>query len=141
MTTATTIEAKITGGDACVCMHTALRKACDSKITSAVYNLVHLVDVEPAKYDPWRFLGQLVADRLNEGEKPVEALKNAHAELEDKFLALVLPESWNKSHARERSRNDEPPAEARTWMYALSCAMHCFSKNDWNGMAAYLGDE
>lgn len=27
------------------------------------------------------------------------------------------------------------------WIYAMSCAMHCFSLRDWEGMAAYLGDE
>ncbi len=117
-------------------MHTALRKVCDSKITSSVYNMVHLVEVKPEKYDPWRYLGQLVADRLNKGEKPVSALKAAHAELEDKFLDL-----WLEGRRKDYDQPCEPPDDARLWMHALSCAMHCFSPEDWEGMASYLGEE
>ena|SRR5271170_3745045 len=126
-------EAKeaIEGNDACMLMHTALRKCCDSKITSSVYNMVHLVDVKPDKFNPWGFYGRLVADRLNKGEEPEGALKAAHTELEDKFLDF-----WC-----EPSKEGDKPAHARTWLYALSCAMHCFSKRDWEGMAAFLGDE
>jgi hypothetical protein len=123
----------MTGSDACVYMHTALRKACDSKITSSVYNMVHLVKVEPHKYDPWRFFGQLVADRLNNGEKPWSAVVGAHAELENKFLDLLYPDVGRKP--------DDVPREATTWLYAFSCAMCCFSKRDWEGMAAYLKEE
>jgi len=113
-------------------MHTALRKACDSKITSCVYNLIHLIDIKPQKFDPWRFLGQLVADKLNAGEKPAAALRAAHKEFEDKFLDVF----------HDAKKKDEvAPDDVRTWMYALSSAMHCFSKQDWEGMASYLGDD
>lgn len=124
---------RIQGSDACVMMHAALRKVCDSKITSSVYNMVHLIGVKPDEFDPWRFFGQLVADQLNlHVKKPVEALKTAHTEFEDKVL--------NALH-EAKTKGVEPPAEARTWLYALSCAMACFSANDWAGMAAYLGEE
>jgi len=120
----------MTGSDACVCMHTALRKCCDSKITSCVYNLVHLVDVEPERFDPWRFLGQLVAARVNKGQKPEDALMDAHVEFEDKFLDSL-----------DGDKHGGLPREATAWMYALSCAMHCFSTRDFQGMAAYLAEE
>lgn len=127
-----TTETRIDGSDACVFMHTALRKACDSKITSCVYNLVHLIDIKPKKFDPWCFLGKLVADRLNGGEKSVQALKAAHHELEDKFLDMI--------HVDQKMR-DQVPENTIATMYALSCAMACFDKADWEGMAAYLGEE
>jgi len=120
------------GNDACMLMHTALRKCCDSKITSSVYNLIHLIDLKPEKYDPWRMLGQLVADRLSKGEDPTLALKAAHAELEDKFLDL-----W----CDDKQKGANLPDDARTWLYALSCAMHCFGARDWEGMASFLSEE
>ena len=122
----------ITGSDACVMMHTALRKVCDSKITSSVYNMIHLIDVKPERFDTWRLLGQLVADRLAKGEKPVEALRRAHRELENALHERVVA---------ARRGTEEAPSNATTWLYALSCAMHCFSKEDWEGMASYLGDD
>lgn len=124
------------GNDACMLMHTALRKACDSKITSSVYNMIHLVDIKPEKYDPWRFLGKLVADRLNEGAEPVQALGMAHTEWERRFLDF-----WLEGRKRDSDQPSAPSDDARTWMYALSSAMHCFSDSDWKGMAAFLGDE
>lgn len=125
-------ESKLEGNDACMLMHTALRKSCDTKITSCLYNLIHLVDIKPHKFDPWRFLGQLVADKVNSGEKPVAALKSSHQEFQVKFLDLV-------QDAREKS--EAVPEDVRMWLYAISCVMHCFSKQDWEGMASYLADE
>ena len=45
----------LTAYDACVFMHTALRKCCDSKATSAAYNLVHVIGHLnlPEALNPW----------------------------------------------------------------------------------------
>jgi hypothetical protein len=118
--------------DVCLCMHTALRKVCDSKITSSVYNMVHLVAIKPEKYDPWRFFGQLVVVRLGANAPPAFAVRGAHAALEDEFVDVLI---------EAKGAGVEIPREALTWMYALSCAMHCFSARDWEGMASYLGEE
>ena len=60
---------QIDKNDVCIAMHTALRKYCDSDITSAIYNLIHLIhDMKPRKLNAWLILGELVADRLNSQE-------------------------------------------------------------------------
>jgi hypothetical protein len=119
------------GNYACMAMHTALRKRCDSKITSAAYNIIHLIDVKPVRFNAWKILGNLVAKRLNQGDKPLVALKSSHAELEAAFFTVIR---------QATDKTERIPAEARSSMYALSCTMACFEKKDWEGMSAYLGE-
>jgi hypothetical protein len=116
------------GNDACVLMHTALRKACDSKITSAAYNLIHTIHIEPEKWDPWRMLGALVAKELNAGKKPVPALESAIARLDNVFMDQVVA-------YRDK---EMVPDDARSMMYALKCTLECFAASDVRGMASYL---
>ena len=126
---------KLEGNDACMLMHTALRKLCDSKITSAAYNLVYLVDVEPHKFDPWRFFGQLVADHLNErvAHTPANAVKLAIEELDDAY--------WGNVTGPARERRETIPDDAQTWLHALSCTLQCFDAKDVESMAGFLADE
>jgi hypothetical protein len=124
-------KTEMDGSYACEAMHTALRKCCDSKITSAVYNIIRLIDVAPVRFDAWRMLGALVAKKVNQGHTPLDALRTSHAELEASFYAVV-----RQAH----DKAERVPTEAHSSLYALSCAMACFKKEDWQGMAAYLGE-
>ncbi len=135
VTNKTEATEKLTGADACVCMHTALRKCCDSKITSAAYNLIHMINFKPDKFDPWRFFGGLVAERVNHGEKPASAVQAAIDELSDRFLDQ-LDSKENRALPRA-----ELPDGALNALYALRCIFQCFSKGDITAVAAYLGDE
>jgi hypothetical protein len=111
------------GPDVCACMHTALRKCCDSPITSAAYNLIYLIDLP--EFDPWQFYGGLVAELLGAGEKPVEAAVGAARTLEDKYMSFV------------REKGGNPRRQA---LLALSCTFECFNEKDWEGFAAFLAE-
>jgi hypothetical protein len=130
--TAQVKKQEMTGSDACLMMHTALRKCCDSKITSCVYNLVHLIDVKPAKFDPWRFFGEQVAYRVNAKIPPKQVVEYVYERYRDSFMELL--------EKAERA-GDRPPREAMTWMLALDCALACFTKDDWAEMVEYLGED
>lgn len=81
----------MTGSDACVCMHTALRKLCDSRITSAAYNFIHILcDMdELGDLNPWLVLGEFVAEEINKGRKPYVALTMAAGYLDRKFSEKI----------------------------------------------------
>ncbi len=135
---------EMTGGDACLMMHTALRKCCDSKITSCLYNLVHLVDIRPEKFDPWRIYGGIVADLVNARLPPKVAVKTAHERLRERFNSVMEHAERDRqarSIARETSLPVEAPREATTWMFAIDCALACFADSDWEAMAEYLGEK
>jgi hypothetical protein len=118
--------------DACMLMHTALRKACDSKITSAAYNLIHLIELKPDRYNPWLLLGELVADKRNAGMKPVTALQQSIVAMSDIFQDRLRK-------ARDSTAETVAvPDNARQWMLVLQCTLECFDKNDLEGMASYL---
>jgi len=134
----------IEGNDACVMMHTALRKCCDSKITSAAYNVIHLLcemDFKPYKFHPWRVYGALVAERMASPPlKPglakglkldcgASILKRAATDLDDRFHA-VLREA--------KEKRETVPDNCRSALHALTCVLACFDDKDWCGMAAYL---
>jgi hypothetical protein len=129
-------KTEMTGGDACLNMHVALRKLCDSPATSCLYNLVHILEL-PEKHNAWRLYGQLVADRVNAidgrrseggaGESYATALKEARKALADAFF----------SEGRLRKRG-EWPEHAETWLHAVDSALSCFSQQDWEGMAGYF---
>lgn len=124
---------KIEGQDACVMMHTALRKCCDSKITTAAYNLIHIIDVEPASLNAWRILGDLVAEDVNKGMRGRAALERAAEKLDRVF---------HDEYARARDGDGaRPPENAKSTMWALLSTLRCFDENDLEGMAAYLDEE
>ena len=118
--------------DACGLMHTALRKCCDSKITSAAYHLIQMISIKPELWDPWRLLGKIVARRMNEsGNTPFDALKIAVGHLD---------EAWDDIWEKEHNASREPPSGARNALYALTCILDLFSEEDLRGMSSYLGD-
>lgn len=129
-------KVEMSAEDACVCMHTALRKCCDSKITSAAYNLIHVLcnlNIQPKRYDPWHILGKLVAEKVNSTPPapPAAALRN------------VIRSGALTDALYEEKRKDEKtfPIDATSAMWALQCTLQCFAEEDINGMAAYLKEE
>lgn len=122
----------IDGPDACCMMHTALRKCCDSTITSAVYNMIHLVDVKPTKFCPWHLFGELVADQIVAGYSPVDAIHNAYSKWKDKFDDIYMA---------AKNKSEPVPDNVFNWFYSLYCSMGCFSESDWIGMSSFLSKE
>lgn len=125
-------ETKFEGTDVCMCMHTALRKYCDSNITSAAYNLIHLIcdsSVKP-KHSPWRLLGRLTANRLNASVAPIPAVMAAVDNLDDAYFDHVV--------TPRRKKGKGWPKGARQWLYALQCTLQCFDESDWEGLVALL---
>lgn len=128
-------EAKMSGADACVLMHTALRKSCDSPITSAAYNLIHMIEEPhiPREHNPWIMFGELVAAAVNAGEDPTKALGRL-------VHGRKLEDAWGAKYYGPPGRGERPKAPdiARVAMYALSCTFRCFTKQDFEGMAVHL---
>ncbi len=130
------------GNDACIAMHTALRKCCDSPITSAAYNLVHLVcgmDFGSDEQDPWRIYGRLVADSINGVYERKEKLLNPY--IPCKLNIEKLEDAFHELQVRLRKNDARLPDNAREALYALTGVFKCFDTEDWQGMASYLGDE
>lgn len=119
-------QEKLEGNDVCVCIHTALRKACDSKPTSLLYNLIHMMNLD-TPMEPWRFFGAAVAERLGGKKKPAEII----AALSEDFFDV-----WFEKFMQQRGEKgfDEAEQQAQT----LSCALQLCDKGDFEGMAAYL---
>jgi hypothetical protein len=124
-------KSKLEWEDACMLMHTALRKCCDSKITSAAYNLIHLIK-DTSEWSAWRMLGELVAEYVDEGEKPTFALTRAIEHLGGVFYERC---------AAAKQKDEDVPDGARTWLYALLRILECFNEQDVEGMAYYLGED
>jgi hypothetical protein len=123
-------KTKMTGGEACGLMHTALRKICDSKATTAMYNVVHLICDARVPLSAWNLLGKLVAEGLNEVEKPTSSVAS-------RILVEAvarLGDVWDEDRARTAS-------DATHQLHAMTSIFSLFSKADFDGMAAFLSDE
>lgn len=120
------------GSEACALIHTALRKCCDSKITSAAYNVIRMIET-PRHLDrvnPWRLLGKAVAKRLDEDAKPVVALRAAVDHLLDDYYDELDKMPYSE---REGARN-----KTIDQLHALQCTFQCFSKDDLVGASWFL---
>lgn len=121
------------GSDVCVAIHTALRKVCGSKITSAAYNLIHLIVTPPRleKLNPWTLLGKSVADRMADGTDPAQALRLAVGGLGDAYYeALDTMPSLSADRGNTVAQ-----------LHALTCTFQCFTDDDYECAAAYLYEE
>ena len=126
-------EPELDGNDVCVCLHTALRKYCDSKITSAAYNLIQMIcnmkKLKP-KANAWTMLGDRIAEMINEGKAPLSATKIAIRQLDKMFSERVT---------RPRHRKGKrPPGDSLTVLHALQCTLLCFEDDDLEGFVALL---
>lgn len=134
-----TMKPPLVREDACILMHTALRKCCDSRASANAYNVIHLIcalHVEPRALDPWLVFGENVAGVVNGWKNPLTGprLKECADALEDAWVDRV------RLHRGEQRQNAEPE-HARNALYALLCAFRMFDAADWTGMATYLADE
>lgn len=127
---------KVDGAEACVRMHTALRKICDSKITSAAYNLVHLIaDRQPAEVNGWRIFGNLVAGNLERNLDPPAAVRAALGALDGAYEEAV-----GRWRAPEKGASRVEGDHARVALLALRCTFQCFDDADLHGVAGYLAE-
>ena len=124
---------KLEGTDVCICLHTALRKYCDSKITSAAYNLIHLIcntKLKP-KHCPWHLFGDMVAEIMSAGQRPLMAVKHSIHHLDDQYFKRVI-------EPRRKKGKSAYPKDARTWLHALQCTLECFDEHDLGAFVALL---
>lgn len=132
-------RAPIEGNDVCVMVHTALRKCCDSPITSAAYNLIHLIcgmTFEPDEFDPWRLYGKVVAESITPTTSDAQLgllCKHGVERLEEAFRQLEEKRRNSSSSGRESA-----PSNAREALNTLVRVFRCFDRNDWDAMASYL---
>lgn len=133
----TTKREPITREDACMMMHTALRKCCDSKPTSVMYNAIHLIcalEIKPRNLDPWLVFGELVAEIVNTSRTRIVGgdVKDAANKLDD---------AWWERNKKRKERDRPSPDNAQPSMYMMTSVFRMFDANDWDGMAAYLNPE
>lgn len=124
---------KLDASDVNVCLHTALRKFCDSSITSAAYNLIHLIceaNLKP-KHCAWHLLGELVAEQMNAGREPLVSIRSAISNLDDQFFERVT------KPRREQGKQGDPKS-SRLWLHTLQCTLKCFSDGDLQSFVSLL---
>lgn len=105
-------------------MHTALRKACDSKPTALAWNTIYLMD------HAWGGYARLVADALI-GTKmpPIDAAKAALGWLGSLKLRERPGTEWLEKENAEHERR------------TLAGILGTFRDGDWEGMLSYLDDD
>ena len=123
------------GSDVCVAIHTAMRKYCDTPITTAAYNLIHLICEAKlkAKHSPWRLFGDSIAEHLNHNPEVDVAniAKRAANSLDDLYFKHIAA-------PRRKEGKDAFPKGVRHWLYALQGTLRCFDESDWAGAVEYL---
>ena len=124
----------MTGLDACLSMHTALRKVCDSPQTSALYNLIHLLDYPP-HFHPWKLYGELVAGYLQRTDPITETFLPGGKTLTLKTAAGQLEGFWLE---RTKSARAQEPPNVRCALYAMTSLFRLMDDKDWSAIAAYL---
>jgi hypothetical protein len=96
------------------CLHTALRKGCDSAWTSVAWNVVHLMN------DSWE---QFLRDIAKYEPKNAETLDHAAS----MWRAKALPRNEDGSDIRDHYARQ---------IFAI--ALDNFDSDDWEGFASYL---
>ncbi len=109
--------------DFAVMVHTALRKACDSTITSIAYNMIH------ATNGPWGAFVSLVYSQFN-WSRPEESFAERVDELSE----------WLPTTNELKEVGHELTGEERSMLIALILTFKLFDGDDWKGACAYLKD-
>ena len=120
--------------DACMAMHTALRKLADSPTSSNAYQVISMVcdlKVTPRALHPWLLFGRLVAA---ESKPDGRALRRIGLSLEETHWHVC--ESWAKSKNGRDPRGVRDAGHQALW--ALHCAFRLLTEDDWVAMAGYL---
>ena len=127
------------GDDVCVSLHTALRKCCDSKATTAAYNLIHLIQDKPGHVNPWRVLGDLVATQTP-GSSPASVVLRKTVTVQPGEFESLWVQAWSKREfeTMKNERLSDTGRDLLHWTKSLSAIFELFNENDWKGMAAYL---
>jgi hypothetical protein len=137
-------KSQLTAHEACYAMHCALRKVCDSPLTSALYNLVHLCESPvDSIQSPWEFFGEKVAVCMNEGLDPVEAVEKCIGAKGSSWDRLGSTYLDYLRAAREKGPmrlNEDAEGKLRQWGYAFESMLRCLSKDEIGRMAAYLAE-
>lgn len=105
---------------ACEALHTALRKCCDSPITSVAWNVIHMLGDSD-----WADYGRAVVERLH--GKTFATKREVVAEL------VKITEEHGPANAPGIYRWIMQPSRA-----ALKCTLDLFSADDWLGFASFL---
>lgn len=133
---------KIGGNDACVLMHTALRKLADSPATSAFYNAVQILpEIKPRALNPWLILGEMVADALD--ENPGWEVSHIAGFLDGASSHRVgrLEKVFFERLTEHRRAGKNEPAHATSALYLLLSLFRLFKPSDFAAMAGYLKED
>ena len=114
-------------GDLGACVHTALRKCCDSTVTSLAYNLVHACDRE------WDHLLKIMHDEISKVEDPTPgSVADSMLQLFEKLS--IFDDRWPYGPHDPKSKT---PGDANLFQ-ALVLAFRLFDRDEWLGAHAYL---
>lgn len=126
----------VTGLDACICIHAALRKCCHSPASNALYHLIQIIDVKPEKFDPWRLYGILVAERLAH-PNPVFK-KDPRSKLAEDALQTAAGRLEDELVHRTKDCPEDAPDSGNPALQAIIALFQLLTAEDWAGMAAFL---
>ena len=128
------IKEDITRDDLGPLLHTALRKLCDSKATSAMYNAIQIVDGRV-----WGLYLDVIWTALE--KNPEFNDRNA--------LSLIIHEAWKSVF--DACDHDDHVAQIKKWLRTecrdmntdcqinlLYCIGEMMDDDDWNAFAGYL---
>ena len=112
------------GSNVAAAMHTAIRKCCDSRETSAAWSVIHLL-----RY-AWGAYGRLVAELIIRGQDPATAAQNAVSQLQELSVGPAYEQvpwlSWLSEQNGETER------------WALFGVLRLIKEDDWPGVVAFL---
>lgn len=112
----------ITGRDASLMMHAALRKCCDSKISSALYNFIYLQDNLSNELHPWIVFANQIAMRIisNNNDSRIEVFHD------------IISEDYELMNGFSQK---SPGLYIHNTLF---CILHCFNNDDIINMLAYI---
>lgn len=113
-------------------IHTALRKATDSKPTSLAYILVHMLDDKD-----WKIFCEIFYDIISQ-ENPKDIKEMVHAA---KYNFLGCLDHAEDSLYKEYPSFNEIALGRRRVLTCLRIAFEMFDDSDWQGMFAYCDQE
>lgn len=116
----------ITPSDLGMALHTALRKACDSKATSAAWNLIEILN------EPWSIYLDLLLKELKEAKRP------SLSDLREFTLDLWHP--FGEIDQIVRDDRGSAARKDRRLITALGCVFEMFDDVDWHGYGSYLDE-
>ena len=127
-------HAPMSAADACMAMHTALRKLADSPTSSNAYQVISMVSeltITPRALHPWLFFGGLVAAEVRKDGK---VLRRIALDLDETHWHAC--ESWAKARLSRDKRDVRGASHQALW--GLLCAFRLLTEIDWEAMSGFL---